>query len=230
MARRSKTTGNATSSIFGLRRPSRRLFLSFLHFFRNQSTRSPDNPIMTHAYKPFPEQNWPHSPVHWFFHPGIYMVTASTYRRLPIFNTSEKLHLLQNQLFRCTSDFHWELEAWALLNNHYHLVLRSSDGPENCGDLLRQFHSFSAREVNGIDGTPGRRVWFQYWDSRITYQNSYMARLAYVHANAVHHKLVHRPEDYPWSSAAWFVRNAPKEFVEQVIRFRMDRIRVYDDF
>jgi len=185
---------------------------------------------MTPTYKTYPEQHWPHAPTHWFFHPGIYMVTASTYRKLPLFDTPEKRDSLQDLLFRCTSDFSWELEAWAILTNHYHLVLRSSDNPENFRNLIRGFHSLSAKRLNGIDHATGRRVWFQYWDSRITYHNSYMARLAYVHANAVHHNLVGRPEDYPWCSASWFVRNAPKEFVDQVLRFRMDRISVYDEF
>ncbi len=28
-------------------------------------------------------KQWPHAPAHWTFQPGIYMVTAATYRRLP---------------------------------------------------------------------------------------------------------------------------------------------------
>jgi len=158
------------------------------------------------------------------------MVTASTLKKVPLFDTPEKKEFLQDLLFRCVSEHSWDLDAWAILSNHYHLVLRSSNQPRKFRSLIRKFHSLSARWVNEFDRTPGRRVWFQYWDTLITYQGSYLARLAYVHANAVRHGLVMHPEDYPWCSAAWFLRHAPKELAEQVVRFHMDKMKIYDDF
>ena len=71
---------------------------------------------------------------------------------------------------------------------------------------------------------------YQFWDSRLTYQASWLARLNYVHHNAVHHGLVHVAADYPWCSARWFETNARESFVKSVYSFKTDRLNVMDDF
>ena len=72
-------------------------------------------------------------------------------------------------------------------------------------------------------------VWFQYWDSRITYERSYLARLNYVHSNAVKHGLVRKAEEYEWC-AGWFQRKAERPFYETVMRMRSEGISIKDDF
>ena len=81
-----------------------------------------------------------------------------------------------------------------------------------------------------MDGTPGRRVWYQYFDSHITYQRSYLARLKYVHQHGVHHRLVGDAENYPWCSASWFARKAKPSFCRTVAGFKIDRVNVMDPF
>ena len=58
---------------------------------------------------------WPHSPVHWSFEPGIYMVTAGTHHKLRLLNTRNKLNFFQEQLFMITAEYGWQLQAWAVL-------------------------------------------------------------------------------------------------------------------
>lgn len=100
--------------------------------------------------------------------------------------------------------------------------------------LPEKLHQSSARkdrpELNRLDDTPGRKVWFQYWDSPITFEKSYLARLNYVHRNAVHHGLVADPAAYKWCSAAWFERTAEHAFFRTVWEFPCDRLHVADDF
>jgi len=57
-----------------------------------------------------------------------------------------------------------------------------------------------------------------------------LARLSYVHSNAVRHGLVRQPTQYAWCSAAWFESNAERSFYQTVLRFRSDRIQIMDDF
>jgi putative transposase len=96
--------------------------------------------------------------------------------------------------------------------------------------LVRHLHSLTARELNQRDNTAGRKVWFQYWDSQITFEKSYLARLNYVHRNAVHHSLVAEPAAYAWCSAAWFERTANPAFYRTVNSFPIGRLSVEDDF
>jgi putative transposase len=63
-------------------------------------------------------------------------------------------------------------------------------------------------EANHWNGTPGRKVWFQYGETKLTYAKSFFARLGYVQRNAVHHNVVREPSLYPWCSAASFERRA----------------------
>ena len=51
-------------------------------------------------------------------------------------------------------------------------------------------------------------MWHNFRDSRLTYEKSYLARLAYTHRNPVKHGLVPVANQYPWCSAAWFEREA----------------------
>ena len=57
-----------------------------------------------------------------------------------------------------------------------------------------------------------------------------LARLNYVHQNAVKHKLVTVANQYPWCSAAWFERVATPAQVKTIYEFKIDRVKVEDDF
>lgn len=174
---------------------------------------------------------WPHAPPHWLFEPGIYCVTASTYHRQRMFDTPQALDTVTCLLIDSAKEFGWSMRAWAVLANHYHLVANSPMGTgESLRAWLTSFHRQAAVEVNRLAETPGRRVWMNFRESRITHQTSYLARLRYVNENAVRHRLVPMAVLYRWCSAAWFQSNAPKSFVASVARFGIDRLNMWDDF
>ena len=64
----------------------------------------------------------------------------------------------------------------------------------------------------------------------MTYQRSYLARLNYVHQNPVKHGLVPVANQYRWCSAAWFERTSSTAQVKSIYRFKVDQVRVQDDF
>ncbi len=173
---------------------------------------------------------WPHGPVHRLDETGVYMVTAGTYQKKHYLNTPQRLELVMRKLFECIEEFGWELLAWAVLSNHYHFMARAVGDPRTLRRVVSKLHMTTAKTLNREDGTPGRRVWFQYWDSRITFERSYLARLNYVHHNPVHHATVPDATTYRWCSAAWFEQVAPPAFVKMVKRFKIDQVQVPDDF
>lgn len=88
-----------------------------------------------------------------------------------------------------------------MLSNHYHVMLHAPEGSvEGLPALIRDMHKFLAGRWNKADRTPGRMVWYNYWDTCITDERSYRARINYIHWNPVKHGLVARPEDYVFSS------------------------------
>ena len=173
--------------------------------------------------------DWPHSPAHYLSPAGAVMVTAATYRKTPIFSSRARLDLLQRHLLQLADEYLAVLQAWAIFPNHYHFVAESAD-PKKLPVLIRHLHSLTARQVNELDATTGRKVWFQYWDSRLSFENSYFARLRYVHENPVHHGLVSVASNYPWCSAGWFERRAEPSFRKTILSFPCDTINVRDDF
>jgi putative transposase len=174
-------------------------------------------------------RDWPHSPVHRLDGPGTYIVTAATYQKQLYFGSSARLTHLTNALLALAEKYGCSLRAWAVFANHYHFVGASAER-ETLRRLARHLHADTARYINEEDGVTGRKIWFQYWDTQLTYHRSYLARLGYVHGNAVRHGLVREAEAYHWCSAAWFRRRAPRAFYRTVMEFPNDRVIVPDDF
>lgn len=174
--------------------------------------------------------DWPHAPPHRLSATGTYMVTAATYKKAHLLAFPERLDFFLNLLLSCATEFNWTLHAWAVLSNHYHFVASSAGEPANLKTMLSKLHTLSAREFNRQDQAEGRKVWFQYFDTHITFLPSYYARLKYVHQNPVHHGVVLRAENYRWCSAGWFDRTANVAFRKTIQGFGTDRIHVLDDF
>lgn len=174
--------------------------------------------------------DWPHAPVHRVSEHGTYFVTGSTLHKLPLFRGGDLLSLLQEQLLALAKQHGWSLESWAVFPNHYHFVAHSGETASKLDALIDQLHADTARSLNKEHATPGRPVWFNFWDTALTYQESYFARLAYVHTNPVRHGLVSVANQYRWCSAAWFERTATPAQVKTIYRMKTDRVRVRDDF
>ncbi len=177
-----------------------------------------------------PPKDWPHAPVHRLADNAIYFVTAGTLLKQHFFNTPEKRDVLERQVLTLAKESGWQLEAWAVLANHYHIVARGHPHSINFGEFLHRLHGASARELNRLDGVSGRRVWYNFRDTKLTHQFSYLARLNYVHQNAVKHGLVAVASQYPWCSASWFERVASAAQVKTIYGFKIDRVKVDDDY
>jgi len=157
------------------------------------------------------------------------MVTSGTYQKQPLFRDSSALTGLTNLLLDLAEKHGWKLQAWAVFPNHYHFI-GDTEKHSPLSDLIRELHARSAIEINHRDETPGRKVWFQYWDSQITFHRSYLARLNYVHQNPVRHRVVQTAIDYSWCSAGWFKRRAEPAFLKTVSSFPIDRVSIPDEY
>ena len=158
------------------------------------------------------------------------MVTAGTYLKQPTFRRTERLDYLCDLLFSLAEKYQWQLQAWAVFPNHYHLVALAGPEAPPLTAWIRHLHSVAAIQANRWDRTPGRKVWFQYWETPLSFPRSYFARLRYVHGNAVHHGIVAEPSLYPWCSAGWFLRRASRSLYDRIMSMKTDRVKVEDDF
>ncbi|MBM4040486.1 MAG: hypothetical protein FJ290_18420 [Planctomycetes bacterium] len=53
------------------------------------------------------------------------MVTAGTYLRRRLLHNAQRLQLVHDALLATAAEFGWELQAWAVLANHYHFLALS---------------------------------------------------------------------------------------------------------
>ena len=173
--------------------------------------------------------DWPHAPIHRFGDGGIYFVTGATLDRQHLFRTPGALDSLQQLLFEKANEHRVSLQAWSLFPNHYHLVVTSDEGTR-VKKMLTRVHVESAIAINRCHDKPGRRVWYQFRDTQLTYERSWLARLKYTHENAVHHRVVANAMNYRWCSASWFAAHATPAFVETVKRMKVDRLCVDDEY
>lgn len=172
--------------------------------------------------------SWPHAPSKLVTEPGTYFVTSATYHREQFFNSREKLLLLQSIIFEVSLEFSFELQAWAIFQNHYHLI---GFMPIDSGirKMTAKIHSVSARELNRLDEALGRKIWHQCRETLLTYEKSYLARLNYVHNNPTKHGF--GPAiNYPFCSAHWFETHGDRSFVETVKSFKYDQLQIDDDY
>jgi REP-associated tyrosine transposase len=102
-------------------------------------------------------------------------------------------------------------------------LIDSPANPKSLGPMLARLHAKTAAWINRLDDQPGRQVWHNFWDTLLSYESSYLARLNYVHQNAVRHGLVPVANQYPFCSAGWF------ESTAALYAFKIDRISVRDE-
>jgi putative transposase len=141
------------------------------------------------------------APAHLFRPGATYMLTAKTLYGLQILKSpqrrQETIRALQFASRRCA----WEMPAWVVLQNHYHcLLLAPPEDASALPGLIRSVHRYTSSRWNFEDGTRGRQVWYQYWDTCIDHERSFWARVNYIHHNPVKHGLVEHAHDYPFSS------------------------------
>lgn len=189
---------------------------------KNQSSQSDAEP--SHS------KDWPRAPLHRLNGKGAYIVTAGTLYKRHYFRGTAALDYLETELLKKAKEYDWQIEAWAVFSNHYHFVGQALETAESLRPMLTHLHSDTARWVNERNGVAERQVWYNFWETELTYSKSYQARLHYVHRNAVHHGLVTMPNQYPWCSAAWFERTATPAQVKTIYSFKTDKLKVIDDF
>ena len=171
-------------------------------------------------------RNWPHAPPHRLEHAGVYFLTARFKDQTHHLHSPQRRDWFQSTLHKLAADFGWRLEAWAVLSNHYHFVAHSPPGSaQSLAPFVKKLHSLTTQKLNMLDGTPGRsRLWHNYRETHLTLPNAYLARLNYVHQNAVHHGLVKRASQWAWCSALEFKEAVSPAWVRTVASFKFDQI------
>lgn len=140
-----------------------------------------------------------HTPPHPMGGAGEFHLTAACYEhRSLIGHSAARMDEFAEHLLDALAGF--EVRAWCLLPNHYHVSLVTQDLKATLASLGR-LHGRSSFAWNGQDDARGRHVWHSISDRQIRSEAHGWATLNYIHHNPVKHGYVTRWQDWPWSSA-----------------------------
>ncbi len=147
-----------------------------------------------------------HTPVHLFRADAIYMITGAIYQKQPIMKTDSRKVNWREAFIRASELYGWAIIAWVVLDNHYHVIVRSpGQNPSNLSRYVASFHKFTARRWNKEDKIVGRKVWWNYWDRCIRSEQDFINHLKYVFWNPVKHGCVDKPDKYRHSNYLFFL-------------------------
>jgi putative transposase len=141
-----------------------------------------------------------HNPPHRFVANTLYLLTASIYEKIHLIESSPRKVEWRDSFYEAATIYPWQIIAWVVLNNHYHAIVWSPEHAYNLSKFINSYHKFTARKWNTRDGSLGRQVWWNYWDTCIRSESDYYNRLKYVFWNPVKHGFIEKPEDYSFSN------------------------------
>jgi putative transposase len=156
-----------------------------------------------------------HSPRHHEAGKGLYLVTSTCYEHQPWIGANDnRMDWFTTELLEVLANHAKRVDAWAILPNHYHVVVLTDSCPVLLRNLAR-LHGRSSFLWNGEDAARGRKVWFNSLEREISGDGHHMAAIHYVHHNPVKHGYVKKWNDWKWSSARDYLDRLGREEVER---------------
>ena len=154
-----------------------------------------------------------HHPPHIYIDDTWYAISSATLKHTPFLTSERAKALVRDTLKDFVQRFGIVLWAWVILDDHYHLLLKTSRG-KDLPRFFGQLHGSTARQLNLWDATPGRRIWHNYWDTCIRNETDLWSHFNYIHSNPVKHGYVQRLEDWPFSSYHYYLRTKGEEWLQ----------------
>ena len=151
-------------------------------------------------------KKYQHNPPH-LFRPGAkYIITGATYEKRHWLKSDEAKERLLKSIYIGFNQYRWMLEDWVILDNHYHLMGDAPEDAKTLSLLINDIHKFIALWIkkNVTEAENAEIIMYNYWDTCITFEKSYFARLNYIWYNPVKHGYVEDAKD--WRFGSYFKR------------------------
>ena len=149
---------------------------------------------------------------------SFYHITSACFEHAPILGRSpERLTEFEAEVLTSLEQAGMRARAWCFLPNHYHLLVELDDAAP-VKRLLGRAHGRSSCRWNREEGRTGRKVWYKAADRYMRGERHFWATINYIHNNPVKHGYVKRWQDWPWSSAAGFLKEVGHAEGERIWR------------
>ena len=152
----------------------------------------------------------------------LHFITASTYRRVPLFDSPRFRARFIETLDQLRHEFDFRLVGYVLMPEHFHLLIwpsKAHSPSRIVGSLkqrtarriienLKRFEEPWCRRMLDRIALPDTvhdestyRVWQRrFYDFNVWSESKRLEKLQYRHENPVKRRLVENPAEWPWSS------------------------------
>ncbi len=131
----------------------------------------------------------------------IYLITAVTFERSPIFTDFHAARLLIDTMRQHHERGHVDSLAFVVMPDHLHWLFELRSG--TLSGLVRDLKAFSARAINAHFSMAGRLWQAGFHDHALRREEDLRSAARYVVFNPVRAGLVERVADYPHWDAKW---------------------------
>jgi putative transposase len=131
----------------------------------------------------------------------IYLLTAVTHERQPIFQNWRMGRLVVHEFRKAQETGNATSIAWVVMPDHFHWLVELQNG-----DLPKLMQSTKSRSARAINKERGRheRLWQKgYFDRALRREEDLKAAARYIIANPVRAGLAENIGDYPLWDAIW---------------------------
>ena len=134
-------------------------------------------------------------------------------RSMPLFADNTDRHAYLRLLAEFTMQHHVQVWAWCLMTNHVHLVLVPAEEAA-LARAVGEAHRRYTRAINFRAGVRGHLFQERFHSFPIQEDTHLLAVVRYVECNPVRARMVHRADEYPWSSARYHVRGTVDPLIQ----------------
>ena len=129
---------------------------------------------------------------------ALYHVTSRGNERKLVFKDDTDRNIFLDTLHKVTQRYNWLCHAYCLMNNHYHLVIETSDG--NLSKGMRQLNGVYTQTFNKRHKRVGHIFQGRYKAILIQKESHLLEVCRYVVLNPVRAKTVTGAKEWRWSS------------------------------
>ncbi|OGD65524.1 hypothetical protein A2215_02625 [Candidatus Berkelbacteria bacterium RIFOXYA2_FULL_43_10] len=167
-------------------------------------------------------------PKHRIDNPGYYFITSRTIDG-QWFLQPEKYKTILFEIIKEKSEkFCFPLIAYAILNNHYHLIIDVKE-PKEFIKFISQINGASSRAINLADYVYDRKIWWNYYEHFIRNEEDFFKHLNYIHQNPIKHGSA-KDFGYKFSSYnAWVAKKGKKYLDHAFVRYPIIDFKTFND-
>jgi len=168
-------------------------------------------------YRKANQKPW-HSPPHIQGNKSYYLITAACYEHKTFIGYNlKRLEEFESILYDCMKNCVESINAWVILPNHYHILVKTDDvllALKNLGQL----HGKTSFLWNGEENKRGRHIWCGATEREIKSERHFWAAINYIYNNPVKHGYVEKWIEWPFSSFNLYLDDVGREEAEEIWR------------